>query len=190
MANVTGRPDARRERLPAPLGEVHAAVKIRRNMAEQTQGTTMDHILQEISAVGRMLEGMDNAMTSLTAEMKSMHVDITGFQSRVTGLEQRVATVETHITSSLDRDQELIYLCSKLIDLEDRSRRDNVRFFRFQENMEGADIHSYARQTLPKLSGLTFDPPLEFQRVRRLGPKQWDEDSRPPPIIACLLRHV
>ncbi|KAJ1213483.1 hypothetical protein NDU88_001120 [Pleurodeles waltl] len=38
------------------------------SMADDTQGATMDRILQEISAVSRKLEGMDGAMISLTAE--------------------------------------------------------------------------------------------------------------------------
>ncbi|KAJ1187608.1 hypothetical protein NDU88_004383 [Pleurodeles waltl] len=133
---------------------------------------------------------MDNATTSLTAETKSMRLDIAGLQSRVKKLEQQVSMVETHITSSLNRDQELLYLQSKLIDLEDGSRSDNVSFFRFPENIEGADIHSCLRETLPKLTGPNFDPPLEFQRVHRLGPKRWDEANRPWPIIACFLRQV
>ncbi|KAJ1089077.1 hypothetical protein NDU88_002230 [Pleurodeles waltl] len=112
-------------------------------MKEPAQGATMDRILQEILAVGRRLEGMDNAMASLTAETKSMRLDIAGFQSQVLGLEQRVLTVKTHITSFTDRDQELLYLRSKPIDLEDRSRRDNIQFFGFLETIEGADIHSY-----------------------------------------------
>ncbi|KAJ1203504.1 hypothetical protein NDU88_007289 [Pleurodeles waltl] len=78
----------------------------------------------------------------------------------------------------------------KLIDLEDRSRRDNVRFLGFLETLEGADIHSYLRETLPKLTSLAFDPSLEFQRVHRLGPKRRDDANHPRPIIACLLRHV
>ncbi|KAJ1211063.1 hypothetical protein NDU88_006425 [Pleurodeles waltl] len=101
-------------------------------MVDRTLEGTMDGILQEILAVGRRLEGMDNAITSLTAETKSMRLDIADFQSRVTGLVQRVTTVEGNITTFQDRDQELFYLRSKLIDLEDRSRRDNVSFFRFQ----------------------------------------------------------
>ncbi|KAJ1140979.1 hypothetical protein NDU88_007316 [Pleurodeles waltl] len=119
-----------------------------------------------------------------------MRLDIAGFQSRVLELEQRVSTVETHITSFADRDHELLYLRSKLIYLEDRSRKDNVSFFGFPETIEGVDIHSYLRKTLPKLTGLTFDPPLEFQRVHSLGPKRRDNTNRPRPIIACLLRHV
>ncbi|KAJ1179976.1 hypothetical protein NDU88_005204 [Pleurodeles waltl] len=44
------------------------------NMADDTQGVTMDRILQEISAVSRKLEGMDNAMVALTAETRSMRL--------------------------------------------------------------------------------------------------------------------
>ncbi|KAJ1150576.1 hypothetical protein NDU88_003366 [Pleurodeles waltl] len=106
---------------PVPASEVHP-ITPPSTMADPTQRATMDRILQDISAVGRRLEGVDNAMTSLTAETKSMCLDIAGFQSRVSRLKQRVSLVETHITSSLDRDQELLYLRSKLIDLDNRSR--------------------------------------------------------------------
>ncbi|KAJ1099702.1 hypothetical protein NDU88_004801 [Pleurodeles waltl] len=149
----------------------------------------MDRILQEISAVGRKLEGMDNAMVALTAETRSMRLEIAGFQSQISGLDHRVMTVETQVASWTDRDQELLYLRSKLTDLEDRSRRNNIRLLGFLEGIEGADILSYLRDTLPKLTDTTFDPPLEFQRAHRLGPNSQDGKGRPRPIIACMLRH-
>ncbi|KAJ1126656.1 hypothetical protein NDU88_005063 [Pleurodeles waltl] len=163
-----------------PLTEEHSLIPPS-SMVESTQSATMDRILQEISAIGRKLEGMDSAMASLTAETKSMRLDIAGFQTQVTELGQRVTTVETRIASWVDRDQELLYLRSKLIDLEDRSRRDNVRFLGFPENIEGVDIHSYLQKTMPKLTGIIFYPPLEFERVHRLGPKQQDDANRPRP---------
>ncbi|KAJ1182688.1 hypothetical protein NDU88_007872 [Pleurodeles waltl] len=86
-------------------------------------------------------------------------------------------------------NQELLHLRSKLTDLEDRSRRNNIRLLGFPEGIEGADILSYLRDTLPKLTDTTFDPPLEFQRVQILGPKRQDGKGRPRPIIACMLRH-
>ncbi|KAJ1151581.1 hypothetical protein NDU88_004361 [Pleurodeles waltl] len=109
------------------------------NMTEDTQGATMDRLLQETSAVSRNLEGMDNAMVALTAETRSMRIDLAGFQSEILGLDQRVATVETQVASWTDRDLELSLLCSKLTDLEDRSRRSNVRLLGFPEGVEGAD---------------------------------------------------
>ncbi|KAJ1194616.1 hypothetical protein NDU88_003904 [Pleurodeles waltl] len=141
-------------------------------MADSIQEPTMDLILQEISAVGRRLEGMDSAMVSLTAETKSIRLDIAGFQTCALGFEQQVTTVEAQINSSRDRDQNLLFLRSKMTDLEDRSRRDNVRFLGFPENIEGEDIHAFLRETLSKLTGITFDPPLEFQRAHRLGPRR------------------
>ncbi|KAJ1091440.1 hypothetical protein NDU88_004565 [Pleurodeles waltl] len=133
---------------------------------------------------------MHNAITSLTVETKSMRLDIAGFQSWVTELDQHVTTMEGHITTFHDRDQALLYLRSKLIDLEDRSHRDSVCFFGFPENIEGTDIQSFLREVLFKLTDLTFNHPLEFPRVHRLGPKRQDEASRPCPIIACFLRHT
>ncbi|KAJ1089046.1 hypothetical protein NDU88_002199 [Pleurodeles waltl] len=94
-------------------------------MADTSQGATMDHILQEISAMGHRLKGMDSMMTCLTEDTKSVRLDIAGFQSKVTALEQRVTTAETQVMLNSDTDQELLYLHSKVIDLEDRSRRDN-----------------------------------------------------------------
>ncbi|KAJ1197587.1 hypothetical protein NDU88_001444 [Pleurodeles waltl] len=64
------------------------------SMADDTQGVTMDRILQEISPVSRKLEGMDSAMVALTAVSRSMRLDIAGFQSQISGLDQRVATME------------------------------------------------------------------------------------------------
>ncbi|KAJ1082604.1 hypothetical protein NDU88_002769 [Pleurodeles waltl] len=115
------------------------------NMVNATQSAIMDLILQEISAEGRKLEGMDSAMASLMAKTKSMRLDIAGFQTQVTGLDQQVTSVETHIASWVDRDQELLYLSSRVIDLDDRSHRNNVRFLGFLENIQGADRHSYLR---------------------------------------------
>ncbi|KAJ1133236.1 hypothetical protein NDU88_011533 [Pleurodeles waltl] len=158
-------------------------------MAEKSHSTTMDRILQEITTVSRRIEGMDASITSPTLETKSMRAEIAGFQSRVTGLEQRMGLVEAQTTMSRDRDQDLLYLRSKLTDMEDRSRRDNIRLHGIPENEEGVDVQSFLRSILPKLTSLDFDPPIEFQRAHRVGPKHPGNSSRPRPIIACLLWH-
>ncbi|KAJ1132109.1 hypothetical protein NDU88_010438 [Pleurodeles waltl] len=158
-------------------------------MEEGPQAASMDRILQEISAVGRKLEGMDSAMLALTAETRSMRLETAGFQSQISGLDQRVATVETQVASWTDNGQELMHLRSKLTDLEDRSRRNNIRLMGLLEGIEGTDLTSFLRDTLPKITWITFDPPLEFERLHRLGPKKQDGNGRPRSIIACLLRH-
>ncbi|KAJ1113916.1 hypothetical protein NDU88_002156 [Pleurodeles waltl] len=95
--------------------------------------------------------------------------------------------MDDHLNTMPERDQELLFLCSKLIDLEDRSRRDNVRFFGFPENTEEMDIQAFLRKILPTLTGPTFDSPLEFQRAHHLAQKRPESSS--PHIIAFLLRY-
>ncbi|KAJ1153406.1 hypothetical protein NDU88_006167 [Pleurodeles waltl] len=142
-------------------------------MSDKEQPTTMDRILQEITAVSRRIQGMD---ASLTVATKSMRSEIAGFQSRVTGLEHQMGSLESHMTTAQDKDQDLHYLRSKITDLEDRTK-----IFGFPENEEGP--------VLLKMTLLTFDLPLEFQRAHRVGLKRLDGASRPRPIIAYLLRH-
>ncbi|KAJ1100857.1 hypothetical protein NDU88_005932 [Pleurodeles waltl] len=126
---------------------------------------------------------MDASISSLTLETKSMRSKIAGFQSRVTRLEHRMGALESHMTAVQDRDQDLLCLGSKIMDLED------IRLFGIPENEEGMNVQAFLSSFLPKMTSLTFDPPLEFQRAHRVGPKRPDGASRPRPIIACLLRH-
>ncbi|KAJ1165271.1 hypothetical protein NDU88_005699 [Pleurodeles waltl] len=121
---------------------------------------------------------MDVSISSLMLETKSIRSGIAGFQSRVTGLEHRMGTLEAHMTTVQDRDQDLLYLRSKITDLEDRSRRDNLRLFGFLENEKGPDVQAFLGSVLPKLTSLTFDTPLEFQRAHRVGPKHPDRAPR------------
>ncbi|KAJ1202683.1 hypothetical protein NDU88_006480 [Pleurodeles waltl] len=57
------------------------------------------------------------------------------------GLEQRIGSLETQINTSLEREQDFLYLRSKLTDMEDRSRRDNIHLLGIPEN-EQARSHS------------------------------------------------
>ncbi|KAJ1114371.1 hypothetical protein NDU88_002609 [Pleurodeles waltl] len=132
---------------------------------------------------------MDSTISVLEPETKSICLDIAGFQSRVSDLEQRETAVEDHLSTIPERNQELLFLRSKLIDLEDNCHRDSC-FFSFTEHIEGTNIRVSLLETLPNLKGLSFDPPLEFQRAHHRGSKQIEGSRYPRPIIACLLRHT
>ncbi|KAJ1171790.1 hypothetical protein NDU88_003648 [Pleurodeles waltl] len=118
---------------------------------------TMDRILQEVTAVGCRLEGMDSNISALTAKTKSIGTDMAGFQNHVMDLEHRILAVEDRLSTLPYRDQELLFLCSKVVDMEDRSRRDNVCFFGFPEHEEGSDVKGSFRNILPVLIGLAFE---------------------------------
>ncbi|KAJ1138186.1 hypothetical protein NDU88_004577 [Pleurodeles waltl] len=86
-------------------------------------------ILQESTAVGRRLEAMDSKISDLTMASTSIQADIAGFRETVNDLDRRLTTVEDHVTSLPNQEAELRTLRAKVIDLEDRSCRDNVSLF-------------------------------------------------------------
>ncbi|KAJ1208749.1 hypothetical protein NDU88_004132 [Pleurodeles waltl] len=146
------------------------------------QDTAMDMILLEIRV-------MDSTICTIAAKTKSIGLDIAGFQARVTGLEQRMTKMVDHFKTIPDRDQELLHLRSMLIDLEERSLRDNVHFFGFPEQSEGTDVQDFFQSILPTIPGLTFDPPVGISEGRSSGTTTARQRHLPRQIITCLLRH-
>ncbi|KAJ1113682.1 hypothetical protein NDU88_001924 [Pleurodeles waltl] len=115
-----------------------------------------DRILQEITAVGRILEAMDLKIPDLSTASASMRMDIACFSERVADLDQRLTTVEEHVGMVQEHDAEWLTLRAKLMDLEYRSRRDNVCFFGIPEHKEGTNIKAFLKNLLPELTRLTF----------------------------------
>ncbi|KAJ1180273.1 hypothetical protein NDU88_005495 [Pleurodeles waltl] len=154
--------------LPMTTTKGHSASRQADDPAGLALDTIKDRIIQEITAVGRRLEGMDSNISALTAETKSARMDIVGFPNRVMKLEHRILVAEDHLNTLPERNQKRLFLQSKVIDLEDRSCRDNVCFFGLPERVEESEIKGFLKTTLPALAGLTFELLLEFQRVHRM----------------------
>ncbi|KAJ1126466.1 hypothetical protein NDU88_004873 [Pleurodeles waltl] len=93
--------------------------------ADPSSADATDCILQEITAVGQCLEVMELKMSDLSAASTSIRADIARFQVMVTDLDQRLMTAKDHIAAMPVQDTEMR---AKITDLEDRSRRDNIRF--------------------------------------------------------------
>ncbi|KAJ1096304.1 hypothetical protein NDU88_001447 [Pleurodeles waltl] len=148
-----------------------------------------DRILQEIAAVGRRLGTMDTRISELTVASSSIRADIAGFQETVHNLDQRLTIMEDHVAVLPGQEAELRSLQAEVTDLEDRSRRDNIRLFSIPECKEGSDVKTFLKNLLPELTGLEYLPPLKFQRAHRIGPLHRATPDKPWPIIACFLRH-
>ncbi|KAJ1152683.1 hypothetical protein NDU88_005458 [Pleurodeles waltl] len=148
-----------------------------------------ERILQVIASVGRRLEVMDLKITDFTVISSSIRADIAGFKETADALDQRHTAVEDQVAALPDQETELRSLRAKITDLEDRSHRDNIRFFGIPERKEGSDIRIFLQLLLPDLFGIEFSPPPEFQRAHRIGPPYKATSDKPRPIIACFLRH-
>ncbi|KAJ1218943.1 hypothetical protein NDU88_006514 [Pleurodeles waltl] len=68
---------------------------------------------------------MDTKISAPMDETKSICTDIANFQNSVEGMERMLMSVEDHLNKVSDRDREFLYLWDKIMDLEDRSLRDN-----------------------------------------------------------------
>ncbi|KAJ1125965.1 hypothetical protein NDU88_004378 [Pleurodeles waltl] len=147
-----------------------------------------DRILQEIAAVGCHLETLDSRISELTVASSSIRADIAGFREAVHNLDQGLTIVKDHVAVLPGQEAELRSLRAKVIDLEDRSRRDNIHLFGILEHKEGSDVKTFLKNLLPELSGLEYSPPLAFQRAHRIGPLHKETSDKPQPIVVCFLR--
>ncbi|KAJ1097448.1 hypothetical protein NDU88_002567 [Pleurodeles waltl] len=127
---------------------------------------------------------MDLKITDLTVTSSSIRADIVGFKETADALDQRLTAVEDQVAALLDQETELRSLRAKVTDLEDRSHRDNIRFFGILDRKEGSDIRTFLQSLLPDLFGIEFSPSAEFQRAHRIGPPHKATSDKPRPIIA------
>ncbi|KAJ1214745.1 hypothetical protein NDU88_002362 [Pleurodeles waltl] len=131
---------------------------------------------------------MDSRISELTIASSSIRADIASFRETVNNLDQRLTIMEDHVVALPGQEAELRFLRAKVINLEDRSCRDNVRLFGIPEHKEGSDVKTFFKNLLPELTGLEYSPPLEFQRVHMIGPLHKATSDKQRPIIACFLR--
>lgn len=106
-----------------------------------------------------------------TEEINAQRTIVASVQARVKANEDRLLT----LTSTVDH---------KLADLEDRSRRDNIRILNIKEGEEKGNALAYLSENLGKwFPALAANPP-ELMRAHRIGAPR-DSFSRPL-IVKCL----
>ncbi|KAJ1136772.1 hypothetical protein NDU88_003186 [Pleurodeles waltl] len=138
--------------------------------ADSHSDAATECILQEIAAVGLCLEAMDSKITDLSVASNSIRADIASFQDKFTDLDHCLMDVEGQLAMLPECDSELQFLCAKITDLEDRSLRDNIRFFGITEHKDGTDVRAFLRDFLSELTDLIFSPTLEVQLAYRIAP--------------------
>lgn len=98
-------------------------------------------------------------------------------------LQERIKNVET--TASIHGDS-LDQIQSKLADLEDRSRRDNLQLMFLKEGAEKGDALAYLSANIPKwFPKLAANPP-ELMRAHRVGPLRQSPSAPRVLIMKCL----
>ncbi len=111
-----------------------------------------------------MLTHFDVKSDSIHSSLSSIQNSLSTLGDQVNLLEQRVSANEDNVQVCVTRIQQLekdnSYLIDKVDNLENRSRRYNLRFVGVQESSEGNDITGFMSRLIPQLLGQDNFPTL------------------------------
>ena len=184
------------------------ASKTRQAKERETAKDDTSAMANQISmpALTRLLEEHRQSISSaLTAELRSafasLEAKLDTVQATVTDLGERIESLESNANLTEERIQALEASCSTLseacaklknknIDLEGRSRRNNIRIVGLPESIEGPRPTSFFSDVLMEILGVqVLQTPPELDRAHRSLAAKPRQGDRPRPVIVCVHRH-
>ncbi|CAL9703826.1 unnamed protein product [Knipowitschia caucasica] len=166
------------------------------NTTELANETLLQHISETIAAEARRSQtAMDQSIAklelSLDGKMNNVikridevaaSCDAIGFrqaeaESRTSALEDDMAPLQARVNELIKSNSEL---ASQVLDLQARSRRDNVRILNLRESVEGSNPVLFFEKFIPKLLQLCVSDISIDRAHRTFGPAA---DDRPRPVI-------
>ena len=73
-------------------------------------------------------------------------------------------------------------LTERADDMENRSRRNNLRLVGLSENEEGRDACTFLEKWIPSVLGMKTSTPLALERAHRIGPQPQNVNNSTPPL--------
>ena len=157
--------------------------------ADDSQSTDVMAEIRKISATLQVVATDVVAIKETTKELKDAMEKV---QVRLGAAEQRISDIEdmnTRVEKVIEKhDKKLETLWSRVEDLENRSRRNNVRMVGLKENKEQrGGVQQYVERILSEGLGLAGQE-FEIERAHRaMGPMP-DPDKAPRTIMIRFLR--
>lgn len=160
--------------------------------AQESPVTYSDVVRAVQAAVTPMLEAHTSTLQQAVLELKG----------QITQLSQVVSTNECRLGEVFQDVSELktqydslqksyLQLNNKVDDLENRSRRCNLRVLGIPEAVKGPDLFNFLQVTLPELLCIQeICAGLVVERAHRLGPAHAAPDSRPRVVIFKSLNFI
>uniref|UniRef100_A0A3B4X586 L1 transposable element RRM domain-containing protein n=1 Tax=Seriola lalandi dorsalis TaxID=1841481 RepID=A0A3B4X586_SERLL len=137
----------------------------------------------------KLLDAIQETKEELTKHIDKKTADIqitlTKIESSLSTLSDQVEEIETRVGANEDDINKLItHLKEKTDDLENHSRRSNIRILNVPEQAEGRDAAGFLEKFIPEILGNdNFTSPITLERAHRIGKKA----DRPRPLIAKFL---
>ncbi len=139
----------------------------------------------EIQALKTMIEASNSAVNKLSGDIAQQAEVGRKLQGRLDAASANVRAVKHDVG---DIQKELLNLRQKVAEMEDRSRRSNLRLVGLPESAEGENAIQFLQDNLPLWIPSLAGEKIEIQRAHRIFTTQ-DKTSRPRTLIFRLLRY-
>lgn len=129
---------------------------------------------------------LQDRLDNIQSELSSCSNGVRELRDRYSSLNSRVGKTEKNYDKCATR---LTTFEEKMADLEDRSRRDNIRIINLPEDVESrTNLTSYILESLPVWLPALAEAKPEIMRAHRIGPP--NNSGRPRTVIAKMLRYT
>ena len=156
-------------RLPADLAQLHSV-----HLSDLAQ--SMDSLLKK--ALGEALAPISASLERVKSSLDSHEERIHDTEIGLNDHSDRIEAIETTCATLLAENERLK---NKVENLENRSRRPNLRVVGIPENLEGPDTIKFTTEFFEEVLGKEFFPhPVIISCAHRVGPKL-TADSGPSP---------
>lgn len=161
--------------------QTHEADKMEESLAAMI-ASAME---KQQSFIEAQFKTLQDRLDNIQKELSSCSSGVRELRDRYSILSGRVSKTEKNFEKCTTK---MVTYEEKLADLEDRSRRDNVRIMNLPEGVEDVNLMSYISDSLPVWFPSLTGVKSEIMRVHRIGPP--NSTSRPRTVIMKMLRYT
>lgn len=150
--------------------------------------TGMAHNMDVIQILDGIRNDFSSKIDMVLKAIQDVKRDVQDFSARMDEAEGRISSVEDTVNSEKGKTEALAkqvtLLTNKLDELENRSRRSNLRLVNVPEKMEGNDAVAFLEKWLPEALGpATFPRPPLIERAHRLPGRTQPNRSAIPRVL-------
>lgn len=167
-------PTEQDEENPSNMADL-SAVLVELKSLRSVFGSKLDSIDDRLGKVANSVTALENSMSEVRQNVAANTTRMEEAENRIMSAEEQLDTSAAALTNAMKR---IAYLETKTEDLENRSRRNNLRIFGIREGAEGNQtLLDFMQNMLPRWLGLDTDRTFTLERAHRtLAPPKPNQD--------------
>lgn len=148
-------------------------------------------------AASRIQESLESSLkeainTSVAREMVTVNAAIESLTDRVEDLEADIITLaeerKLYFKTNEELTRQLFEQGKKIDDLENRTRRNNLKIRGIPPSIQQKDLKNYLQKLFARLLNIEDEETIRIDRAHRLGTKTYVSASHTPRDVICCLQ--